>query len=221
MPMRSDERLAQKIATDILPRYPANSILDIGCGDGVVNEYLSEDTNYFGLDITDACIYEQKHANQKVRYVEASNIPGIVRSEGAWDTILLLDVIEHTRDFTGLFKEALRSANKYVVVSLPNELFVIERLRMLLGRELNAHSLDLIKQPEGFKHQFIINTQKARLILQNAAEELGFSLAEEIVRPLVTKRKWQQPAFNILGLLYNDQVWSQGSIFVFNKSNSD
>ena len=56
MPMRSDERLAQKIATDILPRYPTSSILDIGCGDGVVSQYLAENIKYLGLDINDACI---------------------------------------------------------------------------------------------------------------------------------------------------------------------
>ena len=72
-----------------------------------------------------------------VDYVQPEEIPKIMKEDRAWDMILLLDVLEHTRDFTGLFEQAMESAKHYVVVSLPNELFLLDRLRMLAGRELN------------------------------------------------------------------------------------
>ena len=59
MPMRSDERLAQKIATNILPRYPTNSILDIGCGDGLLADTYQKH-ELFRARYHRACIYEQK-----------------------------------------------------------------------------------------------------------------------------------------------------------------
>ena len=34
----------------------------------------------------------------------------------------MLDVLEHTREFSHLFKLALPLAKKYIVVSLPNEI---------------------------------------------------------------------------------------------------
>jgi len=217
MPQRSDARLAELIATRILPNYTSTTLLDIGCGDGVVSRHLPSQCEYTGLDISDACIYEQRHDNPKVRYVQADQIPDLMRGEGPWDTVLLLDVIEHTRQFTPLFELALTRANQQVVVSLPNELFVLDRLRMLRGHELNAHSLDLVDQPEGFKHQFIVNIDKARTLLTQKAEALGFELTEEILRPLISKRRLAQPAFWALQQLSSPQLWSMGSVFIFQR----
>ena len=217
MPQRSDARLAELIATRILPNYSSNSILDIGCGDGIVSQHLPGGCRYTGLDITEACIYEQRHDNPKIRYVLTEQIPDLISSEGPWDTILLLDVIEHTRKFTNLFELALTHSGKQVVVSLPNELFFLDRIRMLLGHELNAHSLDLVGRPEGFKHQFIVNIAKARELLSTKAKENGFALTEEVARPLISKNPTFQPLLWTMRKLSSDQLWSMGSVFVFQR----
>ena len=218
MPQRSDARLAELIAERVLPSYPSATLLDIGCGDGIVSKHLPASLHYTGLDINDACIYEQRHDNPSVRYVQAEQIPNLMHDEAPWDTILLLDVIEHTRGFTPLFDLALKYAQAHVIVSLPNELFFLDRLRMLLGSELDAHSLDLLERPEGFKHQFIINISKAKSLLTARAESYGFSLSEEVLRPLISKRRLLQPGLWALQRLTSDQVWSMGSIFVFSKN---
>jgi len=217
MPMRSDERLARRIAEEVLPQWKADSILDIGCGDGVVSEYLEGDCSYQGLDINDACIYEQKHDNPNVQYIEAAKIPELMKREGPWDTILLLDVIEHTRDFTGLFNLAIERCTKHVIVSLPNELFILDRIRMLTGKELNAHSLDRIKDPEGFKHQFIININKAKKILSDEAAKKEFELKQEILRPLTSKKRTLRLPLFLLKILSSPQLWSMGSILIYTK----
>ena len=217
MPQRSDARLAELIATQILPNYSSSSILDIGCGDGIVSQHLPAECKYAGLDITDACIYEQRHDNPKIRYVLTEQIPDLISSEGPWDTILLLDVIEHTHKFTSLFELALTHAGKQVVVSLPNELFFLDRIRMLGGHELNAHSLDLVGRPEGFKHQFIVNIAKARKLLSTKAKEKGFALTEEVARPLISKNPTFQPLLWTMRKLSSDQLWSMGSVFVFQR----
>ena len=217
MPQRSDERLAELIATKILPGFPTNSVLDIGCGDGIVSRHLNKACKYTGLDITDACIYKKAHDNPNIRYAEASEINQIMSSSGMWETILLLDVIEHTRGFTTLFDIALDKATKQVIVSLPNELYILDRLRMLLGHEINAHSLDQVNQPEGFKHQYIINIDKARSLLERNARSKGFFLEEEVFRPLIAKKRFQQPLLWGLRLLSSDQLWSMGSIFIFTR----
>jgi len=220
MPMRSDERLAQRIAEEILPQMGPGKILDIGCGDGVVSGYLPQGCSYQGLDINDACIYEQRHDNPNVQYIEPNRIPELMQSDGPWETILLLDVIEHTRDFTKLFELALQQCQRNVLVSLPNELFILDRLRMLKGQELNAHSLDRLRDPEGFKHQFIINIDKARSILRDVASDNNFELVKEVVRPLISKNRLWQPTLRGLRTITSSQLWSMGSIFVFNRQST-
>lgn len=217
MPHRSDARLAELIATEILPTYLGRTILDIGCGDGIVSEHVPAECDYKGFDITNACIYEQRHDNPKIKYVQPDQIPELMISDGPWDTILLLDVLEHTRGFTPLFELALQHSNNQVVVSLPNELFFLDRLRMLKGHELNAHSLDLVGQPEGFKHQYVVNIAKARQLLSGRARDNGFDLVEEIQRPLISKNPIAQPALWGLRKLSSSQTWSMGSVFIFQR----
>lgn len=217
MRMRSNERLATRIAEDVLKRYSPTSILDIGCGDGIICESLVEDFNYRGLDIIDACIYEQKHQNSKVKYVNPKSVIHEMNKEAPWQTVLLLDVLEHTNDFTGLFREALNVASEYIVVSLPNELFFLDRLRMLVGRELPAHSLDLVGLPEGFKHQFIVNMSKAEAMLTSLARAHNFELTEEILRPLNAGTKIKKIAYAFLKATTNKNVWSMGSILIYKK----
>ena len=215
MPQRSDARLAELIATRVLPSYQSDTLLDIGCGDGIVSRHLPTRCHYTGLDISEACIYEQRHDNPKVRYVQAEQIPDLMSREGPWDTILLLDVIEHTRGFTPLFEHALTRANRQVIVSLPNELFILDRLRMLAGQELNAHSLDRLNDPEGFKHQYIINIEKARTLLNEVADQNDFVLCSEVVRPLKSKNPLIQPFLWGIRKSATSQAWSMGSVFIY------
>lgn len=217
MEHRSDERLAELIALVVKERYFGESVLDIGCGDGVVGDRLGDAFKYTGLDISDSKIYKKNRENENLHYVTPSEVERIAREIERHDNVLLLDVLEHTRSFTALFKVALERAKKRVIVSLPNELFLLDRLRMLRGKELNAHSLHLLEQPEGFKHQYIINIDKARTVLMGEAKEYGYELVEETVRPLLAKNRVWQPTLWLVRRLCSDQVWSMGSVFIFER----
>ncbi len=102
-------------------------------------------------------------------------------------------------------------------MSLPNELFFLDRLRMLRGHELNAHSLDLVSQPEGFKHQFIVNIDKSRTLLTQSATNQSSALCEEIQRPLIVKNSLGQPFLWLLKAAASPQLWSMGSTFMFER----
>lgn len=215
---KSSERLAEIIVLNIVNKLKGiASVLDIGCGDGRAGDLLSNGVLYSGIDISSSCIYEQKTGDKRIIYCQDGRVNEIIEKQEKVDAVLLLDVLEHTRDFTGLFEKALLKASKYVVVSLPNEMFIYDRLAYLLGKELPAHSLDLLGQPEGFKHQYIINTHKAQKILVSKALKEGFELGARWERSLIPRRFYWVPIVKVLRIFYNESLWSMGTVLVFAK----
>lgn len=218
LPHRSDARLAATITARILPQLPGiTSVLDIGCGDGVVGTLLPESWRYRGIDLSNAAIYEQNPNDTRILYSSPDQLTAILANSEPADAVLMLDVLEHTRGFSDLFELALPLARRSILVSLPNELFLLDRLRLLAGKEHPAHSLDLINLPEGFKHQYLINIAKARALLSSTARKHGFVLAEEWQRPLLAKNRLVQPGLWLLRKLSSAQLWSMGSVFVFQR----
>jgi len=216
LPHRSDARLATLIAQNWLQREQnIASVLDIGCGDGVVGQTLPEGCTYLGLDLTEACIYSQNKSDARIRYVDPQELPALLPNLERVDAVLLFDVLEHTPGFTDLFEQALSLSKRYVVVSLPNELFWGDRWRMLMGREIATNSLDLVGMPQGFKHQYVVNIAKARSLLVQKASSHGFYLKLEIFRPLCARILLLQPLLWLTRKLTSDQLWSMGSVFVF------
>ena len=212
----SDERLATLIAKNWLQKEDqVLSVLDIGCADGVVQQNLPNSCKYIGLDLSDACIYPQNKNNSNIRYVSPSELVKLLHSLEKVDAVLLFDVLEHTAEFTALFEDALSLSNRYIAVSLPNELFLADRLRMLMGKEVGANSLDLVGMPKGFKHQYIVNIAKARKLLVQKATEKGFHLKHEIFRPLQARAPIFQPLLWLLRKFSSTQLWSMGSVFIF------
>lgn len=218
LPHRSDARLAAIITSSVLPHLTqVQSVLDIGCGDGVVGTLLPTDWSYRGIDLSNAAIYEQNASDNRILYSTPDKIDAVLASSEPADAVLMLDVLEHTRRFSDLFERSIPLAKRYMIVSLPNELFLLDRLRFLIGNEHPAHSLNLINLPEGFKHQYLINISIARQILSDVASRNDFRLAEEWNRPLVAKKRLAQPGLWLLRQLSSPQLWSMGSVFVFER----
>ena len=74
-----------------------------------------------------------------------------------------MDVLEHTDTFLKLFKIALNKSKKYVLVGLPNEDYLISRIKFLLGKGLLTHGLEMINTKPGHKHQWFIQYKVALL----------------------------------------------------------
>ena len=215
---RSDVRLAEVVGTKVIINLAeVSSVLDIGCGDGAVSKVLPDSWKYRGVDLSNSSIYKQSLADKRIEYCSPGTLnDALLKSRNA-DVVLLLDVLEHTKSFTELFVCAISLANKYVVVSLPNELFFLDRIRMLAGKELPAHSLDLIGLPEGFKHHFVINIEKAKYVHQETAAKHGIELSDEWQRALIAKGSFFQPFLWLLRKTTPSNLWSMGNIMIFRR----
>jgi len=165
------------------------SILDIGCGGGVLMKLVNKNVKYLGVD-ADAGIYKRKkHKNLKYFRNAAQTESYLSKINKKYDCVVLMDVLEHTDTFLKLFYLALKKSNKYVLVGLPNEDYIMSRLRFMFGKGLMTHGLEMINtnkpinEPSAELCEFIID----KLGISQSALELGIkrSLLENSPLPIV------------------------------------
>ena len=154
------------------------SILDIGCGGGVLMKLVNKDVKYLGVD-ADAGIYKKKkHKNLKYFRNAAETESYLSKTnKKKYDCVVLMDVLEHTDTFLKLFYLALKKSNKYVLVGLPNEDYIMSRLRFMFGKGLMTHGLEMINTKPGHKHQWFIQYKTAYPLLANACKKHKFKIS--------------------------------------------
>ena len=89
-----------------------------------------------------------------------------------------MDVLEHTDSFLKLFNIALKKSNKYVLVGLPNEDYIMSRIRFLLGKGIMTHGLEMINTKPGHKHQWFIQYKVASTLLEKNSKNSKFHLLD-------------------------------------------
>lgn len=111
---------------------PESSLLDVGCGDGIVGEYLKhqKNLNVFGLDISEVAKAEAaKHGIDVI----IRDINKGLNLERKYDYILLSEVLEHLNVPQKILTEAALNANKGVIVTFPNIGWLPYRIQLLRG----------------------------------------------------------------------------------------
>jgi 2-polyprenyl-3-methyl-5-hydroxy-6-metoxy-1,4-benzoquinol methylase len=193
------------------------SVLDIGCGDGVVGTLLSDGIDYSGIDIG-AEIYPESDAENVTYLRSEEKIDAALDSmDTSFDAVLLFDVLEHTPQFIDLFDRACAKSQKFVVVSLPNEFNAFCRLRFLMGQGFETQSVELANYPDGHRHMWVVCPDIAKKLLANRAAEFGFSLKDEYLWRLMPKNLMKRALYSLCMALTSPSSWSFHSVFVFAK----
>jgi methionine biosynthesis protein MetW len=116
-------------------------VLDLGCGDGVMLEYLQTDkacTGY-GIEIDD----------QKIPACVARNVSVIQRdleaglsifADNSFDTVLCLSALQMMKNVEGILRDIARVGNQ-AIVSFPNFAYWPHRVSLLRGRMPVSKSL--------------------------------------------------------------------------------
>ncbi|MDB5774463.1 MAG: hypothetical protein JWP38_596 [Herbaspirillum sp.] len=116
-------------------------VLDLGCGDGVMLDYLQTDKRCtgYGIEIDDveipACIA------RGVSVIQQDMGAGLaIFADKAFDTVLCLSALQMLKDVEGTLREIAR-VGREAIVSFPNFAYWPHRLALLRGRMPVSKSL--------------------------------------------------------------------------------
>ncbi len=143
------------------------TVLDVGCRSGRFRNILPHQHGpYLGIDLsTPADI---------VGNLEA----GLPFNDRSFDTIVCLDVLEHTNDIHGSMLELCRVAREYVVISLPNVYELRGRIKFLLGKPLSGKYI-LPNEPVIDRHRWLFSLSDADRFCTAWGQRCGFRVISE------------------------------------------
>lgn len=109
---------------EMLARTAPQTVLDAGCGEGFVTRFLREqnaDWDLTGVDVSKAAIrYARRQSGADVQY-EVGDLYDLPFADGAFDTVLCSEVLEHLDRPAEALAEVRRVASRAVVLSVPRE----------------------------------------------------------------------------------------------------
>jgi SAM-dependent methyltransferase len=106
---RREDVIARSII-NVLPKS-ATSMLDIGCGDGIISTYLL--ANRPGMQLEGAEVLERPNCRIKCTVFDGKTLPF---ADNSFDAVMMNDVLHHVDDIEAMLGEAMRVTRQYVVI---------------------------------------------------------------------------------------------------------
>src|SRR3989338_1598637 len=119
----------------VLDSFKENSVLDIGCGDGfLLKKLLEKNKNIkaLGVDISPVALGKAKENGIDTMLSDITE--ALPFENNSFESVLLLDVLEHMFQPETVLKEAARIAERYVYISVPNFVSLPARIQVLFGK---------------------------------------------------------------------------------------
>jgi hypothetical protein len=149
------------------PNIWSGSVLDVGCRSRQLKDALpKETTDYLGVDLYPPA--------DVVGNLET----GLPFDAASCNTVVALDVLEHTDDIHYSFAELCRVARNHVLLALPNLYEISGRKRFLLGQRISG-KYGLPTDPPNDRHRWILSFNEALIFTHTMAPKSGFRVIEE------------------------------------------
>jgi len=110
---------------ELFARAATGSVLDVGCGEGVLTHRWAEqlgERRIVGIDLEDPKLRSEwatrQRPNLEYRAMPAENLPF---AAGEFDLVAAIEVLEHVPDPQRTLAEMTRVASRHLLVSVPRE----------------------------------------------------------------------------------------------------
>jgi 2-polyprenyl-3-methyl-5-hydroxy-6-metoxy-1,4-benzoquinol methylase len=137
---------------ELLARAAPDSILDVGCGEGVLTARWAQrlgERPVVGIDLDDPELAAEwaarRRANLEFRVTRAGE--GLAFPDGEFDLVAAIEVLEHVPDPGQTLSEMARVARRHLLVSVPRE-----PLWRVLNLARGAYLRDLGNTPGHLNH---------------------------------------------------------------------
>jgi len=192
----------------------ANSLLDIGCGDGVISYFIKNKVKIiYGID-NDATTLkkaEKRGISVKKANLDTDKIP---YQKNFFNVVTCLDVIEHVKNPEALISNIyeILSSNGMLIISTPNIRFIDHLKRLLVFGTFPKTSYDINLYDGGHIHFFTYKD------LENILTEQGFEVIKKEGIINKNKRGWKGSFLEfILGKKTMNEFFSPGILLVAQK----
>jgi SAM-dependent methyltransferase len=148
-------------------KHSGHTVLDLGCGFGAYSSALAKDgVTCFGCDINFDYLRKAAAAGLPVTHVD-SLLPF---RDKAFDTVLILEVLEHVNDVEKVLREAFRLARKNVLITVPNS----ENIEQMKENDVTyAHMLSS-------DHLHFFEPNSLRELLRRYSEDVSIERSDPI-----------------------------------------
>lgn len=175
------------------------SVLDVGCYDAPLRGLLGA-SRYFGIDIV----------GDPDLVVDLDRVTRLPFDDGAWDSVVCIEVLEHLDNLHLVFAELVRVSRGHVIVSLPN-CWRDARRPIERGKGGFAHYGLPVERPVD-RHKWFFGYTEARDFLVASARRSSLEIVEmfgtEQHRPLPLRwwRRLRYPGERYLNR-YAQTIW--------------
>jgi ADP-heptose:LPS heptosyltransferase/ubiquinone/menaquinone biosynthesis C-methylase UbiE/glycosyltransferase involved in cell wall biosynthesis/predicted O-methyltransferase YrrM len=97
------------------------SVLDLGCGDGALLSYLPDDLQKHGIDFSRVAI--DRARERHIGHFEVGDIQNLNYDSDTFDTVIMMEVLEHIDDTDGAISEAVRVMKNgaRLIITVPDQ----------------------------------------------------------------------------------------------------
>lgn len=182
-------------------QFLAGKVLDVGCDKAVLRDIL-KNVGYTGIDIAGAPDIQ----------LDMDKIDRLPFADNEFDAVICADVLEHLDNLHLMFGEMVRVAQKYLIISLPNN-WANARRPIKNGAGAIAH-YGLPAMRPGDRHKWFFSLSEALQFLQAQENIYQISIIESVVnekqRPLIirTLRRLKYPVAENYLNRYAHTVWA-------------